>query len=66
MGKGFASSSIINYEVVLANGTVVNANRHSHSDLYWALKLGSTNFGIVTQFEMEALSSPAIWGMVNM
>ncbi|KAI3605197.1 fad binding domain-containing protein [Moniliophthora roreri] len=50
--QGFASDNVINYEIVLSDGTIVNANANSHPDLYWALKLGSTNYGIVTRFDM--------------
>ena len=33
------------HKVVLANGTIVNASTNSHSELYWALKGGTNNFG---------------------
>ncbi|KAK1224657.1 hypothetical protein PQX77_012402 [Marasmius sp. AFHP31] len=59
---GFGSDNVINYEVVLADGTIVNANDEENSDLYWALKLGSTNFGIVTRFEMRTFSQGKAWG----
>ncbi|KAF9047035.1 FAD-binding domain-containing protein [Hymenopellis radicata] len=49
---GFANENILSYEVVLANGTVVTANAHHHSDLLEALRLGSTNYGVVTRFEL--------------
>ncbi|KAJ5370972.1 uncharacterized protein N7496_007064 [Penicillium cataractarum] len=58
---GFACNSVINYEVVLANGTVVHANKTSNSDLFWALKGGSSNFGIVTRFDIETIKSPMVW-----
>ncbi len=40
-------------QVVLASGRIVNANLTSHPDLFAALKGGSSNFGIVTSFEMK-------------
>ncbi|KAK1476664.1 FAD binding domain-containing protein [Colletotrichum tamarilloi] len=52
---GFACDSVLNYEVVLTNGSVVNANKTSNSDLWKALKGGGSNFGIVTRFDLEAL-----------
>ncbi|KAF4542892.1 FAD binding domain-containing protein [Lasiodiplodia theobromae] len=56
MGRqGFGVDSVKNFEVVLANGTVVNANSEENSDLWKALKGGGNNFGIVTRFDMEAL-----------
>ncbi|KIK52949.1 hypothetical protein GYMLUDRAFT_179541, partial [Collybiopsis luxurians FD-317 M1] len=53
---------ILNYEIVLFNGTIINANGSSHSDLYWALKLGSTNYGIVTRFDMVTYPQGPVWG----
>lgn len=57
---GFAMDTVVNYEVVLASGQVVNANATSYSDLFWALKGGSNNFGIVTTFTYATISVPAI------
>ncbi|PVI01715.1 FAD-binding domain-containing protein [Periconia macrospinosa] len=51
---GFACDSVINYEIVLFSGVVVNANASVHSDLWRALKGGGSNFGIVTRFDLEA------------
>jgi FAD/FMN-containing dehydrogenase len=58
---GFSCNSIINYEVVLANGTVVEANKSCNSDLFWALKGGSSNFGLVTRFDIQTIKSPMVW-----
>ncbi|KAI0845082.1 FAD binding domain-containing protein [Daldinia vernicosa] len=52
---GFGCDSVKNYEVVLANGTIINANSTANSDLWRALKGGGSNYGIVTRFDMEAL-----------
>ncbi|CEJ82375.1 hypothetical protein VHEMI02445 [[Torrubiella] hemipterigena] len=56
--RGFACDSVVNYEVVLADGSIIQANRSSHSDLWRALKGGGANFGIVTRFDIEAF--PAV------
>ena len=40
-------------QVVLASGQIVNANSTSHPQLFAALKGGSSNFGIVTGFDMK-------------
>ncbi len=36
---------VLNYEVVLSNAAVVDANATSHPDLFWALKGGGNQFG---------------------
>jgi hypothetical protein len=63
VGKtGFAIDTIINMEVVLSNGSIVNANATSNADLWKALKGGSGNFGIVTRFDVEAFPNKDVWG----
>lgn len=63
---GFGANSVFNYEVVLSDGTIVEANANSHSDLFWALKLAGTNYGIITRFDMNADASTEIWGAVGL
>ncbi|TGO55579.1 hypothetical protein BCON_0090g00220 [Botryotinia convoluta] len=60
---GWACDNILNYEVVLANGSIINASPTSHPDLYQALRGGSgTNFGIVTRFDAFAFEQGLLWG----
>ena len=54
--------NVVSFEVVLPSGLVINANAHSHPDLYKALKGGSNNFGIVTRFVMRAFKQGKFWG----
>jgi FAD/FMN-containing dehydrogenase len=49
---GFGCDSVVNYEVVLANGEIVNANAACHADLWRALKGGSSYLGVVTKFDI--------------
>ncbi|KAI1267665.1 hypothetical protein F5Y18DRAFT_308021 [Xylariaceae sp. FL1019] len=59
---GWGANNVVNFEVVLANGTVCEANAQQNPDLYWALKGGAFNFGIVTRFDMTTFSVPHMWG----
>ncbi|PQE05921.1 oxidoreductase FAD-binding protein [Rutstroemia sp. NJR-2017a BVV2] len=60
--EGFVSDNVVNYEVVLASGEIVNANAHENSDLWTALRGGSNNFGIVTRFDMKTFKQGPFWG----
>ncbi|GKZ78877.1 hypothetical protein AnigIFM56816_002707 [Aspergillus niger] len=57
---GFAMDNVVNYDIVLGNGTQVAANATSNPDLFWALKGGANNFGIVTKFTLKTYSMPHI------
>ncbi|KAL4922537.1 cytochrome P450 [Aspergillus aurantiobrunneus] len=59
---GWSSNNVVNFEVVLADGDIVQANAGSNPDLYWALKGGSQNFGIVTRYGMSAFAIQDVWG----
>lgn len=63
---GFGCDQVVNFEVVLADGRIIQANRHQHDDLFKVLKGGGSNFGIVTRFDMQAFpTSPnGIWDAV--
>lgn len=68
---GFGCDTIKNMVVVLANGTVVDANANENRDLWIALKGGSGNFGLVTRFDIEAIpfadkQKPRMWGGIMM
>ncbi|KAK5128980.1 hypothetical protein LTR85_000313 [Meristemomyces frigidus] len=60
---GWVADNVVEFEVVLASGEVVNASSASHSDLFRALKGGSGNFGIVTRVEIRTfVSDGRVWG----
>lgn len=59
---GFTCDGVVNYEVVLADGRVVNANAKQNPDLFKALKGGSGNFGIVTRFDFAAFPAGKLYG----
>ncbi|KAF4266157.1 hypothetical protein CNMCM8714_005598 [Aspergillus fumigatus] len=60
---GWAANNVVNFEVVLANGTVVNANAKENTDLFAALKGGGNNFGIVTAYTLQTHPQDhKVWG----
>lgn len=62
---GFGCDMVSNFEIVLANGNIVNANPTENSDLFKALKGGSNNFGIVTRFDLRIFPLGDYWGGSN-
>lgn len=59
---GFVVDNVLSYEVVLANGTIVEASAESNSDLFWALKGGNNNFGVVTHMKLRTLEANGVFG----
>jgi FAD/FMN-containing dehydrogenase len=49
---GLGCDNILAAELVLADGRQVKASAHQNPDLYWAIRGGGGNFGIVTAFEV--------------
>ena len=50
--------------MVTPNGTIVYVNNNSYPDIYFGLKGGFNNFGIVTKFNMRALPQTLVYGGV--
>ena len=59
---GFACDNVVNFEVVLASGDIVDANARENPDLWFALKGGSNNFGVVTRFDLRTFQQGKLWG----
>ena len=45
----------------MSNSTIVSASAQENPDLFWALKGGGPNFGVVTKFEVETVPNSEIW-----
>lgn len=56
---------MVNYELVLANGTITNANSTHNPSLFWALKGGGNAFAIVTKFTMKTFPMGQVWGGIR-
>lgn len=68
---GLTIDNLLSADVVLADGSLVTAGPDENSDLFWALRGGGGNFGIVTSFLFRAhpvssvIGGPTFWDVEN-
>jgi FAD/FMN-containing dehydrogenase len=66
---GLSSSSLLSAQVVTADGAIVRADGETNPELFWALKGGGGNFGVVTEVEIalfpvtEVFAGWLVWPM---
>ena len=65
---GLTIDQLLSVEVVTASGEVVRASENENADLFWGIRGGGGNFGVVTEFEFnlnplgpEVLAGPIFW-----
>jgi FAD/FMN-containing dehydrogenase len=50
---GLASDNLLPIDLVTANGQLLTTSATEHADLFWGLRGGGGNFGVVTSFEYQ-------------
>ncbi|TGJ85218.1 hypothetical protein E0Z10_g3543 [Xylaria hypoxylon] len=60
--EGFICDNVVNFEVVVASGEILNANAQENLDLWVALRGGGNNLGIVTRFDVRTFEQGPLYG----
>lgn len=63
---GWACDAVHNFEVVLANGSVIDVNHEEHADLFQAMKGSSGNLGLVTRVDLSKFIGSLIKRILTM
>lgn len=59
---GMTIDSVIGAEIVTANGDVLQLDEQSHPDLFWAIRGGGGNFGVVSRFKYKLHPVDQVYG----
>ena len=64
--EGWTCNQATSFEVVLADGSVVEANEKQHAELWRGLRGASNNFGIVTRIDMRTFEQGLLWSALTL
>jgi len=68
---GLTIDNLLEADIVLADGTFVTVNANQNTDLFWAIRGGGGNFGVVTSFKFKGhpvnnvFGGPTLWPIEN-
>ncbi len=64
---GLTIDNLLEADMVLADGSFVTVNKNQNEDLFWAIRGGGGNFGVITSFKFQAhpvttvIGGPTLW-----
>jgi FAD/FMN-containing dehydrogenase len=59
---GLVIDNLLAADVVTADGRLVHASKNENADLFWAIRGGGGNFGVITHLELQLHDLPAVYG----
>ncbi|KAF9049573.1 FAD-binding domain-containing protein, partial [Hymenopellis radicata] len=66
VGVGGFLLGVHSYKIIVASGDALLVSENSYADLFWVLKMGGSNFGIVIEFTMTTRPNFDVWGGIQL